>query len=180
MRSLTPPPPRDPVADLGAFLQSFDPTLGSLPPAFRLVDVWTSRCVDIPVVIDFYPEEWRPLRVNPVQGSAAISRFDPVLHRDRDEAQVSVLKGMPSCNESPSTLSHVWRSPGFSVSELHLIFRPHHLTLRNPDQPIPFPNFYAYVFRFSDINNKRSEDTSVQGIRALQISIRRAAARAGH
>ncbi|KAG8964982.1 hypothetical protein FRC05_003509 [Tulasnella sp. 425] len=138
----------DLVQDLGVFLKTFNPSLTSLPTEFLLVDVWNDMRVEVPVINEYYPEEWRRIRAHPSPSIGGVQRYDPVLIHETDEAEVVGLQG-------------------FRVGELRLIFRPAGLLPMHLDQPTPYPEYFGYVFDFTDIKPRPEPHTRLHQVSKL-------------
>lgn len=56
---------------------------------------------------------------------------------------------------------------GFRVGELHLIFRPAGLLPMHLDQPTPHPEYFGYVFDFTDIKPRPEPHTRLHQVSKL-------------
>ncbi|KAG9023690.1 hypothetical protein FS837_005658, partial [Tulasnella sp. UAMH 9824] len=138
----------DLIQDLGTLLKSFNPSLSSLPTEFHCIDVWNDMRVEVPVINEYYPEQWRRLRAHPSQGTDGVHHYDPVLIHETDEAEMVGLQG-------------------FRVGELRLIFRPARVLPQPVDQSVPYPEYFGYVFDLTDIKPRPEPYTKLHHVSKL-------------
>ncbi|KAG9007393.1 hypothetical protein FRB90_009404 [Tulasnella sp. 427] len=103
--------------------------LPGIPQCFSALDIWSHVHVLLPILNDFMKAEWRKIQANGHKNT-----YDPVLFNDSNADVVGLI--------------------GYSVGELHLIFRPSN---PQPNLPHPFPEFLAYVYMFSPIQSSQKD-----------------------